>query len=44
MEKIYNKLKTKYEGNILYHKLKQKLYSKGFTVEEINNFIEKTVH
>ena len=44
MEKIYNKLKTKYEGYTLHNKLKQKLYSKGFTIEEINNFIEKTVH
>lgn len=44
MEKIYNKLKIKYEGYILYNKLKQKLYAKGFTIEEINNFIEKTVH
>lgn len=43
MEKIYDKLKTKYEGYTLYSKLKQKLYSKGFTSEEINNFIEKTV-
>lgn len=44
MEKIYNKLKTKYDGYTLHNKLKQKLYSKGFTNEEINNFIEKTVH
>ena len=44
MEKIYNKLKMKYEGYTLYNKLKQKLYAKGFTIEEINNFIEKTVH
>ena len=44
MEKIYNKLKTKYDGYILKNKLKQKLYQKGFTNEEINNFIEKTVH
>ena len=44
MEKIYNKLKTKYDGYTLKNKLKQKLYSKGFTNEEINNFIEKTVH
>lgn len=44
MQKIYDKLKTKYEGYTLYNKLKQKLYSKGFTSEEINNFIEKTVH
>ena len=44
MEKIYHKLKTKYEGHTLYNKLKQKLYSKGFTTDEINNFIEKAVH
>lgn len=44
MKKIYNKLKIKYEGYTLYNKLKQKLYAKGFTMEEINNFIEKTVH
>ena len=44
MEKIYNKLKTKYQGYTLKMKLKQKLYIKGFTNEEINNFIEKTVH
>lgn len=44
MKKIYDKLKTKYEGYTLINKLKQKLYSKGFTNEEINNFIEKTVH
>ena len=44
MDKIYNKLRTKYEGYTLKNKLKQKLYSKGFTNEEINIFIEKTVH
>ena len=44
MEKIYNKLKLKYEGYNLKTKLKQKLYLKGFTSEEINDFIEKTVH
>ncbi len=44
MEKIYNKLKIKYDGYTLQNKLKQKLYSKGFTTEEINNFIQKTVH
>ena len=41
MEKIYTKFKTKYEGYVLKNKLRQKLYSKGFTSEEINNFIEK---
>lgn len=44
MFKIYNKLKAKYEGYTLRVKLKQKLYSKGFTSDEINDFIEKTVH
>lgn len=44
MFKIYNKLKAKYEGYTLHVKLKQKLYSKGFTSDEINDFIEKTVH
>ena len=44
MFKIYNKLKAKYEGYTLCVKLKQKLYSKGFTSDEINDFIEKTVH
>ena len=44
MEIIYNNLKTKYEGYTLKTKLKQNLYLKGFTSEEINDFIEKTVH
>ena len=45
MEKIYNQLKNKYEGYTLYNKVKQKLYVKGFTSDEINNFLEKkTVH
>lgn len=44
MEKIYQNLKNKYEGYTLYNKLKQKLYSKGFTSDEINDFIEKAVH
>lgn len=44
MEKIYNKLKSKYDGYTLYNKLKQKLYSRGFTSEEISEFIEKTAH
>lgn len=44
MQKIYDKLKTKYEGYILKNKLRQKLYQKGFTSEEIETFIKKTVH
>lgn len=44
MIKIFNKLENKYSGFELKNKLKQKLYSKGFKIEEINEFIEKTVH
>lgn len=43
IEKIYNKLSRKYDGDELIYKLKNKLYSKGFKMEDINNFIEKTV-
>lgn len=39
MEKIYKKLSSKYQGDNLYLKIKQKLYSKGFTNQEINEFI-----
>lgn len=41
MEKIFDKLKDKYDGYILKSKLKQKLFSKGFTNEEIADFINK---
>ena len=41
MDKIYNKLKRKYEGDILHFKLKTKLYAKGYTQEEINEYINK---
>lgn len=44
MLKIFNKLENKYSGFELKNKLKQKLYSKGFNSNEINEFIEKTVH
>lgn len=43
MEKIYNRLKSKYEGDNLYYKLKNKLFSKGYSNDEINEYI-KTVH
>ena len=39
--KIYNKLSLKYSGNELKNKIKQKLYSRGFAIEEINNVIQK---
>ncbi len=41
MDKIYNKLKTKYNGDQLIYKLKNKLYTKGFSKEEIENYINK---
>lgn len=41
MEKIYQKLSLKYQGDELKLKLKQKLYSKGFTSSEVNEFIDK---
>ena len=41
MDKIYHKLSLKYEGNELINKLKQKLYSRGFKTEEINDYINK---
>lgn len=39
-DKIYNKLSKKYQGKELIIKLKQKLYSRGFTIEQINKKIE----
>ena len=41
MEKIYLKLSKKYSDDELYYKLKNKLYSKGFKMEEINKFIDE---
>lgn len=41
MKKIYNKLSKKYKDDKLLYNLKAKLYNKGYTQEEINNFIEK---
>lgn len=37
--KLFNKLSRKYQGNELIYQLKNKLYLKGFTNEEINNFL-----
>ena len=39
MEKIYQKQLKKKDKNFK-SKLKVKLYNKGFSIEEINNFIE----
>lgn len=37
--KLYNKLKNKYNEEQLKYVIKQKLYQKGFNIEEINNVI-----
>lgn len=37
--KIFNKLSKKYKGNELIYQLKNKLYLKGFTSEEISNYL-----
>lgn len=42
-DKLYNKLATKYSGNELYNNIKQKLYQKGFDINEINHLINKKV-
>ncbi len=38
-QKVYKKLSLKYEGEELYFRIKQKLYSKGFLKEEIENIL-----
>lgn len=40
-DKIFNKLSAKYEGSVLYTKLKEKLYQKGFSLNEINDLLSK---
>lgn len=40
-EIMYRKLKIKYNDKELINKLKTKLYQKGYSMEEINNIIEK---
>lgn len=37
--KLFNKYKTKYDGEKLKYTIKQKLYQKGFNLEEINEII-----
>lgn len=39
--KIYNKLIKKYQGQELFYNLRNKLYQKGFSSKEINDFIDK---
>ena len=38
-EKIYKKLRVKYEGIELENKIKSKLYQKGFKIDDINNIL-----
>jgi len=37
--KVYNSLKRKYTGEELNYRLKNKLYQKGFSLDEINSFL-----
>jgi regulatory protein len=39
--KLYIKLSKKYSDNELYNKIKQKLYAKGFDINDINALVEK---
>ncbi len=41
MEKVYNKLLKKYSGDKLLYMLKGKLYSKGYSADDINDFVSK---
>ena len=38
-EKLYKKLSQKYEGEKLKYNIKQKLYQKGFNIDEINKIV-----
>ena len=40
-QKLYHKLSLKYSGIELVNKIKQKLYAKGFDINDINNYINK---
>lgn len=44
MDKIFNRLQKKYNGKELLYKLRGNLYSKGYSLEEIDNYIEKIAH
>ncbi len=39
-DKLYNKYKTKYDNAQLEYTIKQKLFQKGFTIDEINNIVK----
>lgn len=40
-KKIYNKLSSKYEGDMLEKQIRNKLYQRGYNSEEINEIIKK---
>ena len=42
-QKLYQKYKTKYEKNKLISTIKQKLYQKGFSIDDINNVVNKNL-
>ena len=42
-DKIFNKLSVKYDKDILYIKVKEKLYQKGFSSSEINEIFTKKI-
>ena len=42
-EKIYNQLSRKYNGYELFNKIKQKLYQKGFDINEINQLLSNKI-
>ena len=40
-QKVYQQLSKKYEGNELILKIKNKLYTKGYSIDEINNILNE---
>ena len=40
--KLYKKLSNKYEDDNLYYEIKNRLYKKGFNIDDINNIIKKS--
>lgn len=41
--KLYKKLSKKYQDNELFYNIKNKLYQKGFTLEQINNLLDDKI-
>ena len=40
-QKVYQQLSKKYDGNELILKIKNKLYTKGYSIDEINNILNE---